>query len=96
MCATRWRPRSGSRSGAFADLLASLLHHEFRARLEALRTPTSRSAPTATCARSPSWTPAGRRAAQQRLVDELTALAEYANFERIDADDLGRRSPRSR
>jgi hypothetical protein len=34
--------------------------------------------------------PAGRRAAQQRLVDELTALAEYANFERIDADDLGR------
>jgi hypothetical protein len=34
--------------------------------------------------------PADRRAAQQCLVDELTALAEYANFERIDTDDLGR------
>ena len=34
--------------------------------------------------------PAERQAAQQRLVDELTALAEDANFERISADDLGR------
>ncbi len=33
---------------------------------------------------------AERDAAQQRLVEELTALAEAANFERISADDLDR------
>ena len=34
--------------------------------------------------------PDERQAAQQRLLDELTALAEDANFERISTDDLDR------
>src|SRR3712207_131261 len=75
---------------AFAELLASLLHHEFRARLEALKdtyAPFDPDTDTRTIA-APS--PAERQAAQQSLVDGLTALAEDANFERISTDDLGR------
>jgi hypothetical protein len=75
---------------AFAELLASLLHHEFRARLEALKDtyyPFSPDSDVRTIAESD---PAERQAAQRRLVDELTALAEYANFERINPDDLDR------
>jgi hypothetical protein len=75
---------------AFAELLASLLHHELRARLEALKDtyyPFSPDSDVRTIAESD---PAERQAAQRRLVDELTALAEYANFERINPDDLDR------
>jgi hypothetical protein len=34
--------------------------------------------------------PAERQAAEQHLVDDLVSLANDANFERIDAGDLGR------
>jgi len=75
---------------AFTELLASLLHHEFRTRLEALKDDYHPFDPDADRSVVPALDEAERRAAQQRLVDELTALAEDANFERISADDLGR------
>jgi Protein of unknown function (DUF3754) len=73
---------------AFAELLASLLHDEFRGRLETLKDTYWPFDPDADTRTIVELSPAQRQAAQQRLVDELTALAEYANFERIDADDL--------
>ena len=75
---------------AFAELLASLLHHEFRARLETLKDTYSPFNPDTDTRTIVELGPAERQAAQQRLVDELTALAEDANFERISVDDLGR------
>lgn len=74
----------------FVELLASLLHQEFRGRLETLKDtyhPFNPDADLRTI-REPSVDE--RAAAQERLVEELTALAEAANFERISADDLDR------
>ena len=75
---------------AFAELLASLLHHEFRARLEALKDTYQPFNPNTDTRTLVELEPAERQAAGQRLVDELTALAEDANFDRISTDDLGR------
>jgi Protein of unknown function (DUF3754) len=75
---------------AFTELLASLLHHEFRARLEALKETYQPFNPNTDTRTLVELGPTERRAAQQRLVEELTALAEDANFERISTDDLGR------
>lgn len=75
---------------AFAELLASLLHHEFRGRLEVIKDsyhPFNPDTDTRTVVEPGA---VERQEAQQRLVDELTALAEAANFERIGADDLER------
>lgn len=75
---------------AFTELLASLLHHEFRGRLETLKDcyyPFNPDNDTRTITK---LGPDDRKAAQERLVDELTALAEDANFERISTDDLDR------
>jgi hypothetical protein len=74
---------------AFADLLSSLLHHEFRERLEALKDayyPFNPDTDTRTVV-EPSQ--AERAEAEQRVARELADLAENANFERISADDLG-------
>jgi hypothetical protein len=75
---------------AFADLLASLLHHEFRSRLEALKDAYHPFNPDTDTRTVIELGPAELQAAQQRLVDELADLAEDANFERISRDDLGR------
>ena len=75
---------------AFADLLASLLHQEFRSRLETLKDAYAPFDPDGDTRTIVELGPAERQAAQQRLVDELTSLAEDANFDRIGAEDLGR------
>lgn len=75
---------------AFADLLGSLVHHEFRARLEALKDAYHPFDPDDDTRTLHPLDDAGRQAAQERLVAELTTLAEDANFERISRDDLGR------
>ncbi len=90
MCADELAAEERESFRAFTDLLASLLHHEFRARLEALKDTYYPFSPDSDMRTVVELDPAERRAAQQCLVDELTALAEYANFERIDTDDLGR------
>ena len=56
---------------AFADLLASLLHHEFRTRLEALKDAYHPFNPDTDTRTIVELGPAERQAAQQRLVDEL-------------------------
>jgi hypothetical protein len=75
---------------AFADLLASLMHQEFRTRLEALKDTYHPFDPDTDTRTIVELSSADRQAAGERLVDELTALAEDANFERISPDDLGR------
>ena len=90
MCADELPADERSAFLAFAELLESLVHHEFRGRLEALKDtyhPFNQDSDTRTVVDDG---PGEREAAHARLVDQLTALAEDANFERIDADDLGR------
>ena len=72
----------------FTRMLASLLHHRFRDRIEALKDayePFNREADTRTIV---ELTPQQRLAARQRLEAELTALAEAANFIPVDLDEL--------
>jgi hypothetical protein len=90
MCAADLPAEERKSFQALADLLASLLHHEFRARLETLKDTYSPFNPDTDTRTIVEVGPAERQAAQQRLVDELTALAEDANFERIRTDELGR------
>jgi hypothetical protein len=75
---------------AFVELLESLLHQEFRGRLEALKDAYCPFNPDADVRTVREPSAAERDAAQERLVEELSALAEAANFERISADDLDR------
>ena len=75
---------------AFTELLASLMHQEFRTRLEALKDTYHPFNPDTDTRTISELGPAERQAAGERLVDELTALAEDANFERISRDDLAR------
>ena len=90
MCADEVPAAERESFRAFAELLASLLHHEFRSRLEALKDTYYPFNPDTDTRTIVELGPAERQAAQQRLVDELTALAEDANFERIGTDDLDR------
>jgi len=90
MCADELPTGERESFRAFTDLLASLVHHEFHARLEALKETYQPFNPNTDTRTLVELDPAERQAAQQRLVGELTALAEDANFERISTDDLGR------
>jgi hypothetical protein len=75
---------------AFVEVLDSLLHHEFRGRLEALKDAYHPFNPDVDVRTLREPTAAERDAAQRRLVEQLTALAEAANFERISPEDLDR------
>ena len=90
MCADEVPAADRESFRAFTELLASLLHHEFRSRLEALKDTYYPFNPDTGTRTIGELDPSERRAAQKRLVDGLTALAEDANFERIDTDDLDR------
>jgi hypothetical protein len=75
---------------AFTEILASLLHHEFRGRLEALKDDYHPFNPDTDTRTVGELSAEERRAAEGRLADELADLAEAANFERISGDDLDR------
>jgi Protein of unknown function (DUF3754) len=75
---------------SFVELLESLLHQEFRGRLEALKDAYCPFNPDADVRTVREPSAAERDAAKHRLVEELSALAEAANFEQISADDLDR------
>ena len=90
MCADEVPARSGSRSGPSSTCWRACCTTSSAPGSRRSRTPTTRSTRTATRAPIVEPGPAEREAAQQRLVEELTALAEDANFERISADDLDR------
>ena len=73
-----------------ARMLASLLHHRFRDRIEVLKNayhPFNPEADTRTLA---ELSLADRAAAQRRLEDELTALAYAANYSPMDVAELQR------
>ena len=96
MCADEVSDEEREPFRAVVELLESLLHHEFRGRLEALKDAYYPFNPDVDVRSVREPGAAERDAAQERLVEELTALAEAANFERISPDDLDRRSSRSR
>ena len=90
MCADEVPEAERESFRAFADLLASLVHQQFRSRLEDLKDTYAPFDPDTDTRTIVELGPQERQAAQQRLVDELTALAEDANFDRIDPGDLDR------
>ena len=90
MCADEVPEQERDSFRAFAELLASLLHHEFRSRLEALKDTYAPFDPDTDTRAIVDLSAAERQDAQRRLVDELSSLAEDANFERIDSTALGR------
>ncbi|MDT7579840.1 MAG: hypothetical protein QOK35_1104 [Pseudonocardiales bacterium] len=90
MCAEDLPAEERESFRAFTELLSSLLHQEFRTRLEALKDTYQPFNPNTDTRTLVELGPAERKAAGERLVDELTDLAEAANFERISTDDLGR------
>jgi hypothetical protein len=75
---------------AFTELLASLLHHEFRGRLETIKDAYQPFNPDTDVRTVTEPSPEERQEAQRRLADELSALAVAANFEQIDDEDLER------
>ena len=90
MCADEVATEERESFEAFTELLASLLHHEFRARLETLKDSYHPFNPDADTRTIGELDEGERQEAQRRLVEELTALAEAANFERISTEDLDR------
>lgn len=90
MCADEVAAEEKESFEAFTELLASLLHHEFRGRLETLKDAYHPFNPDADTRTVVELDAAERKAAQDRLVEELSELAEAANFERISTDDLNR------
>ncbi len=74
----------------FTRMLASLLHHRFRDRIEALKDAYHPFNPEADTRTLVELSPADRAAAQQRLEEELTALANAANFSPLDVSELQR------
>jgi hypothetical protein len=69
-------------------MLGSLLHHRFQARIEALKEAYAPFNPEADTRLIHPVAREERHAAQQRLETELVALAEAANFTRIDTEEL--------
>ncbi len=72
----------------FTRMLGSLLHHRFQARIEALKEAYAPFNPEADTRLIHPVAREERHAAQQRLETELVALAEAANFTRIDTEEL--------
>ena len=96
MCADDLPAQERESFRALTELLASLLHQEFRTRLEALKDTYQPFNPNTDTRTLVELGPAEREAAEQRLVDELTALAEDANFDASAPTTSTGRSPRSR
>ena len=71
MCADEVPAEERESFRAFVDLLASLLHHEFRTRLEVIKDTYHPFNPDTDTRTIVEPDPAERQAAQQRLVDEL-------------------------
>ncbi len=90
MCADELPAEERESFLTFARMLASLLHHRFRARIEALKDayePFDRQADTRSTV---TLSPDERRAAQARLEQELADLATAANFTPIEPAELER------
>ncbi|MPY99166.1 MAG: DUF3754 domain-containing protein [Actinophytocola sp.] len=75
---------------AFTEILASLLHHRFRARIEELKDAYHAFDPDVDARTSEPVTTAERDEAKRKLVDGLTALAEDANFTLVSDEEFSR------
>lgn len=75
---------------AFTEILASLLHHRFRARIEELKDAYHVFDPDVDARTSEPVTTAERAEAKRKLVDGLCALAEDANFTRVSDEEFSR------
>jgi hypothetical protein len=105
MCADEVPAEERESFEGFAELLASLLHHEFRGRLEALKDSYYPFNPDADTRTIGELSADERHQAQQRLVDELSELAEGRELRthqhrrpqpRVRRGIVGEGSPRSR
>lgn len=75
---------------AFAEILASLLHHRFRARIEELKDAYHAFDPDVDERTSEPVTTAERAEAKRKLVDGLATLAEDANFTLVSEEEFSK------
>jgi hypothetical protein len=72
----------------FCQILGALLHFEFHARLEKLKTCYGPFNPDADTRRVFNYSESQKSKLQKKLVSEMTAVLNAANFEKITAEDL--------
>lgn len=75
---------------AFTEILASLLHHRFRARIEELKDAYHAFDPDVDERTSEPVTTAERAEAKRKLVEGLAALAEDANFTLVGEEEFSK------
>lgn len=90
MCADELPSEERDAFRVFCAMLASLLHHEFHARIEALKDAYHPFNPQSDTRVVATVSTAERHAARQRLEEELAGLARAANFTEVDSQDLDR------
>ncbi len=90
ICAEELPPGERESFVGFTKMLASLLHHRFHDRIEALKDAYHPFQPEADTRSIGELSPAERAAAQERLEAELAALAQAANFITMDVSELER------
>jgi Protein of unknown function (DUF3754) len=90
MCAEELGPAERESFHAFAKMLASLLHHRFHARIEALKDAYHPFNPQSDTRHLSNLDPDQRLAARRRLEEELQSLAQAANFTQIDPSEFDR------
>jgi hypothetical protein len=90
MCAEELPPGERESFLGFTKMLASLLHHRFRDRIETLKDAYHPFHPEADTRTIGELSLSDRAAAQERLEAELTALAQAANFITMDVSELER------
>ena len=72
----------------FCSILEALLHYEFHSRLEKLKTCYGPFNPDADTGQIARYSESEKKELRNRLVSEMTAILDAANFERITAEDL--------
>lgn len=72
----------------FCRILEALLHYEFHSRLEKLKTCYGPFNPDADTGQIARYSESEKKELRNRLVSEMTAILDAANFERITAEDL--------
>ena len=88
MCAAELPAEERESFLGFTKMLSSLLHHQFHTNIEALKDAYHPFNPDADTRAASRLSPDERVATQQRLEEELSALARAANFTVIDSAAL--------
>ena len=85
---SHWPPETVDAFRKFCQLLEAILHYEFHQRLETLKDCYAPFNPDADTLTTAIRSPEERNRLQKQLVQELIAVLNAANFERITAGDL--------